>query len=52
MVFLQKNHHAVRQLDALRLLRVESWKWRNWNLLPLLRVKWDEAEDANGNNEQ
>src|SRR5216684_192688 len=38
VVFLKKNHHAIRQLDALRLRRMELWQLRNRYLLPgLLR---------------
>src|SRR2546426_2346783 len=35
MVFLQKDDHAVRQFDALGLLRAEGWKRRNFDLLPV-----------------
>ncbi len=39
MVFLQEDHHAVGQGDALRFGRVKRWERRDGNLLPAgLRV--------------
>src|SRR5208282_6412491 len=35
MVFLQKDHHAVRQLETLGLLRVKCGQGRNRDLLPI-----------------
>ncbi len=37
VVFLKKNHHAIRQLDSFRLLRVKCRQLRNRYLLPRLR---------------
>src|ERR1039458_3645051 len=34
MILLQKDHHAVRKLNTLGLLRLESGQGRNGNLLP------------------
>src|SRR5437868_4917404 len=36
MVFLQKDDHAIGQLDALRLLGMEFVEGRNFDLLPWL----------------
>jgi hypothetical protein len=57
VVFLEKNHHAIRQLDALRLRRMKRRQLRNWYLLPgllrrLLRLRPQlriAAEEANKN---
>src|SRR3974377_635025 len=34
MILLQKDHHPIRQHNALGLLRVKRMQWRNRNLLP------------------
>ena len=41
VIFLQKNHHAIRQLDALRLLRMKRRQLWNRYLLPGLRLRRD-----------
>ena len=46
MIFLEEDHHAVRELDPLRLLRLEDRELRDGNLLPALGLRgqksWDE----------
>ena len=35
VIFLQEDHHAVGEFDALRLLRMESGQRRDRDLLPV-----------------
>jgi hypothetical protein len=35
MVLLQEDDHAIRQLNAFGLLRMECGQWRNRDLLPI-----------------